>query len=126
MRSPIGPILILLGLVTTVVLVLVLFQSIGLRSDLDRARAEVASLRAEVEAQEAGLDDETLVRRLDELEAGIRDWLIATGVDSGVDGSPAGGGTDANEVVDRLDEILAAVNALDDRVDEICERVPVC
>lgn len=126
MRSPIGPILILLALATTVVLVLVLFQSIGLRSDLDRARAEVASLRAEVEAQEAGLDDATLVRRLDELEAGIRDWLIATGADGGFDGSPAGGGTDANAVMDRLDEILAGVNALDDRVDEICERVPVC
>lgn len=126
MRSPIGPILILLGLATTVVLVLVLFQSIGLRSDLDRARADVASLRAEVEAQEAGLDDATLVRRLDELEAGIRDWLIATGADGSFDGSPTGGGTDANAVMDRLDEILAGVNALDDRVDEICERVPVC
>lgn len=126
MRSPIGPVLILLGLATTVVLVLVLFQSIGLRSDLDRARAEVASLRAEVEAQEAGLDDETLVRRLDELESGIRDWLIATGADGGFDGSPAGGGTDSNEVMDRLDEILARINALDDRVDEICESVPVC
>ncbi len=45
MRSPIGPILILLGLATTVVLVLVLFQSIGLRSDLERARADVASLQ---------------------------------------------------------------------------------
>ena len=53
MRSPIGPILILLGLATTVVLVL--FQSIGLRSDLERARADVASLRTEVEAQEAGV-----------------------------------------------------------------------
>jgi len=126
MRSPIGPVLILLGLATTVVLVLVLFQSIGLRSDLDGARAEVASLRAEVEAQEAGLDDETLVRRLDELEAGIRDWLIATGADGAIDGSPAGGRTDANEVLDRLDQILARINALDDRVDEICERVPVC
>jgi hypothetical protein len=126
MRSPIGPILILLGLATTVVLVLVLFQSIGLRSDLERAREEVATLRAEVEAQEAGLDDDTLVRRLDELEAGIRDWLIASGADGAFDGSPAGGGTDAGSLQDRLDEILARVTALDDRVDEICEGVPVC
>ena len=58
---------------------LVLFQSIGLRSDLERARADVASLRAEVEAQEAGVANDELVQRLDELEAGIRDWLIATG-----------------------------------------------
>ena len=127
MRSPIGPILILLGLATTVVLVLVLFQSIGLRSDLERAREEVSMLRAEVEAQEAALDDETLVQRLDELEAGIRDWLIASGADGAFDGSPAGGGTETgSSLQDRLDEILARITALDDRVDEICEGVPVC
>jgi len=61
MRSPIGPILILLGLATTVVLVLVLFQSIGLRSDLERSRADVASLRTEVEAQEAGVTNDELI-----------------------------------------------------------------
>ena len=126
MRSPIGPILVLLGLATTVVLVLVLFQTIGLRSDLERAQVEVAELRTQVEAQESGVTDEELVRRLDELEAGIRDWLIASGADGGFDDSPAGGGTDADEVLDRLDQILARINALDDRIDEICERVPVC
>ncbi len=126
MRSPIGPVLILLGLATTVVLVLVLFQSIGLRSDLDKARSEVAQLRAEVESLEPGLTDEDLTGRLDELEAGIRDWLIATGADGGFDGTPAGSGNGDGEVLDRLDEILARVNALDDRIDEICEGVPVC
>jgi hypothetical protein len=126
MRSPIGPVLILLGLATTVVLVLVLFQTIGLRSDLDTARSEVAELRAQVESQEAGLTDEDLVGRLDELEAGIRDWLIATGADGGFDGTPAGSGNGDSEVLDRLDEILARVNALDGRIDEICEGVPVC
>src|SRR3989337_2238333 len=91
MRSPIGPILVLLGLATTVVLVLVLFQTIGLRSDLERAQVEVAELRTQVEAQESGVTDEELVRRLDELEAGIQDWLITSGADGGFDDSPAGG-----------------------------------
>ena len=127
MRSPIGPVLILLGVATTVVLVLLLFQTIGLRSDLERTRAEVATLQAEVAAQEVGVTDERLGQRLDDLESGIRDWLIATGVDGpATDGSPAGGGTDANPVLDRLDEILERINALDERIDEICDGVPVC
>ena len=129
MRSPIGPILVLLGLTTTVVLVLLLFQTIGLRGDLDTTRQELAGLRATVQEQESGVTEEELVGRLDELEAGIRDWLIATGADGGFDGSPAGSGTDETEgaeVVDRLDEILERIDALDARIDEICESVPVC
>ncbi len=127
MRSPIGPVLVLLGLATTVVLVLLLFQTIGLRSDLERTRAEVGTLRAEVAAQEEGVTDDRLRQRLDELESGIRDWLIATGVDGpATDGSPAGGGTDADLMLDRLDEILERIDALDARLDEICENVPVC
>jgi len=129
MRSPFGPILILFALAATAMLVLVIVQSIGLRSDLDRARAELATLAAEVGAQEAGLDDETLVRRLDELEAGIRDWLIATGADGGFEtdpGQPAGGSATADDILDQIDEVLARITALDRRVDEICEGVPVC
>ena len=126
MRSPIGPVLVLLGLATTVVLVLVLFQTIGLRSDLERAQVEVADLRTQVEAQESGVTDEQLVRRLDEVEAGIQDWLIATGADGGFDDSPAGGATDRDELMERLDQILDRITALDDRVDEICDGVPVC
>jgi len=131
MRSPIGPILILLGLATTVVLVLVLFQTIGLRGDLERAREEVATLRTEVETQESSLTADELTRDLDELESNLRDWLIATGADGGFEGdpgSPAGGdgGGSASELLDRMDEVLARITALDDRVDEICEGVPVC
>ena len=128
MRSPIGPVLILLGLTTTVVLVLVLFQTIGLRTNLDAAREEVATLRSQVETQEGGVTSVELARDLDELESNLRDWLIATGADDGFGGdpgSPAGGGS-ADDVLDRLDEVLARINALDDRVDEICGNVPVC
>ncbi len=63
--------------------------------------------------------------RLDELEAGIRDWLIATGADGGFDQTPGGSAGDTT-VADRLDEILERIQALDDRIDEICEGVPVC
>ncbi len=134
MRSPIGPVLILLGLATTVVLVLVLFQTIGLRGDLERAREEVATLRTQVETQEPSVTADELTRDLDELESNLRDWLIATGADGGFKGdpgSPAGGddgdgGGSASELLDRMDEVLARITALDNRVDEICEGVPIC
>lgn len=128
MRSPIGPVLILLGLATTVVLVLVLFQTIGMRGDLEDARDEIATLRTQVETQDGGITADELTRDLDELESSLRDWLIASGADGGFDGDPGSpaGGSPADEVLDRLDEVLAQVNALDDRVDEICGNVPVC
>ena len=48
MRSPIGPILVVLGLGTTVVLVLLLLQVNGLRSDLENARSDVSALQARI------------------------------------------------------------------------------
>ena len=128
MRSPIGPILIVLGLGTTVVLVLLLLQVNGLRSDLEAARTDVSSLQAQVEAQEAAVTADELQRELEELQAGIRDWLIATGADGGSDGDPtqpAGGGSES-QLVERLDEVLDRITALDERVSDICEGVPVC
>jgi len=118
MRSPLGPILVLSGLATVVVLVLLLFQSLGLRSDLESARAEIAELRTTVENLESDVSNADVVSRLDELEVEIRD-LLPTG---GGSGSPGG---DA-DVSDRLDEILAGIEALESRVDEICDNIPVC
>jgi len=129
MRSPIGPILVLLGLGTTVVLVLLLVQTMGLRSDLDDARAEFATLRAQVDAQEAPMTADDLTRGLAELETEISDALVATGADGDLDGDPsqpAGGDGTLDELVDRLDEVLERIAALDRRVDEICDSVPVC
>jgi len=128
MRSPIGPILVVLGLGTTVVLVLLLLQVNGLRSELQAARAEVTSLQARVDAQEAGVTPGELRRELDALQTSIRDWLIATGADGGFDGDPsqpAGGGS-TGQILDRIDEILDRITALDERVADICEGVPVC
>lgn len=130
MRSPIGPVLILLGLATTVVLVLLLFQTIGLRDDLDRAREQVAGLQTQVETQEAGVTQAELRRELDELRSWTRDWLIATDVagspPGGSVGTPAGGNAAFGDLVQRLDQVLERIEDLNDRVDQICEGVPVC
>ena len=68
MRSPIGPALIILSLATAVILVLVLLQTTGLRGDLDRARAEVVTLREQVETFERGVPMSELSMRLAELD----------------------------------------------------------
>jgi len=128
MRSPIGPALIFLSLAMAVVLVLVLLQTTGLRGDLDRARAEVVTLREQVEGLERGVPMSELSMRLSELENDIQEWVVAFGSDTAPgDGStPAGGSASTDEVLDRLDDVLGRINDLDERVDEICQNVPVC
>lgn len=128
MRSSIGPVLVILSLATAVVLVLVLLQTNGLRGDLDRARAEVVTLRQQVEGLERGVPMSELSMRLAELENDIEAWVVAFGNDTvpGDTTTPAGGASTGEEILDRLDEVLRRVNALDDRVDEICRNVPVC
>lgn len=131
MRSPTGPILVILGLATTLVLVLVLFQAIGLRGDLEHVRADAADLRADVAALaavEPEVDRDELERQLGILESAIRDWLIATGADGfDPDASPAAGQQGSNqEVLDRIDDVMEQLEALNDRLEQICEGVPVC
>ena len=127
MRSPIGPILVVLGVATAAVLLLVLLQSMGLRDELRQARDEVGALQARVDTLETVAPDD-LRRELEELESGIRDWLIATGADGGFEADPGqpAGGSSADAILDRIDDVLARITALDRRVDEICEGVPVC
>jgi hypothetical protein len=125
MRSPIGPILVVLGLGTTVVLVLLLLQVNGLRSDLEAARADVSSLEAQVAAHESGVTTEELQRELDTLQEDLRNALAAGGGDGGDPSQPAGGDA-TSELVDRLDEVLDRITALDERVSDICDGVPVC
>ena len=133
MRSALGPVLVILGLATALVVVLLLVQVTGLRGDLARAEERVATLQAHVEAQEAAVTPVELERELDELKAWTRDWLIATdhgAIGSSDPGTPAGGGgaedADYTTLVQRLDLVLERIDALDARVDEICEGVPVC
>jgi hypothetical protein len=132
MRSPVGPFLVVLGLGSALLIVLLLFQVIGLRSDLDRAEERVATLQAAVEAQDPGVTEVELRRELDELRTFTRDWLIATDRsergDEGDVGTPAGDPEDPDyaALVRRIDLVLERIEALDRRVDEICEDVPVC
>jgi hypothetical protein len=129
MRSPIGPFLVVLGLASTLVLVLLLVQVIGLRGDLERARDDVRALEARVEAQEPGVTAAELRRELDELRTWTSDVLAAEIADrpGGDIGTPAGGqeASDAT-LLRRLDLVLQRITALDDRVDDICDSVPVC
>ena len=122
MRSPIGPVLILLGLATTVVLVLVLFQTIALRGDLERARDEITVLQARADTIEPGVSARELQRALDALEGDISDMLEAIRGDGDNDPSPPAD----RRVLDRLDEILEGIEGLEERIDEICDGVPIC
>ena len=129
MRSPTGPLLIGMGLVTIVVLALVLLQIVGLRGDLAAAREEAAALTSQVEGLERGVPMSELSMRLAELENDIRDWVAAFGSEvptSGDPTSPAGGSVTNAEVLDRIEDVLARIDDLDARIDEICESVPVC
>jgi hypothetical protein len=129
MRSPIGPFLVVLGLASTLVIVLLLIQVIGLRGDLDRARDEVRALETRVESQEPGVTAAELRRELDDLRTWTRDVLAAEIADrpGGDVGTPAGGQeVSGAALLRRLDLVLERITALDDRVDDICRSVPVC
>lgn len=126
MRTATGPLLVVIGLAMTVVLVLLLFVNLGTRTELDATRAELAALRETLEEMEPGVTVDELEQHLVTLEGGIRDWLIATGADGGFTTSPGTDSAAGTAIVERLDEILERIEALDARVDEICEGVPVC
>lgn len=127
MRSPVGPALIILSLATAVVLVLILLQTTGLRGDLDSARVEIVTLREQVEGLERGVPMSELSTRLSELENEIREWVVSgSGTTPGDPSTPAGGGASTGDVLDRIDDVMARINDLDDRIDEICRNVPVC
>lgn len=126
MRTATGPLLVVIGLAMTVVLVLLLFVNLGTRTELEATRGELAALRATVEEMEPGVTVDELEQQLVVLEGGIRDWLIATGADGGFDTTPGTDGAAGAAIVERLDEILERIEALDARVEEICEGVPVC
>lgn len=124
MRSPIGPILIVLGLGTTLVLALLLVQASGLRDEVAQARSDLATLRADVDAADDAVSAEELTTALDALE----ERIDALGSSGGVGANPdqPAGGDGTGELLDRLDEVLQRITDLDRRVDEICDSVPVC
>ena len=115
----------MLGLGTTVVLVLLLLQVSGLRSDLENARAEVSALQSQVERQPSGVTAEELQRELDTLRTELQEALADGGGSAGDPSQPAGGGS-TGQLLERLDEVLDRITALDERVSDICDGVPVC
>lgn len=127
MRSPFGPVLVILGLATVLLMVLVLFQTIGLRDDLGRLNDRVATLGEEIAAQEPGIARGELQRTVNDLESRLRAWMLENLADAGPAASPGTGSVGgADEILDRLDEVLDRLEALDERIDEICDGVPVC
>jgi hypothetical protein len=124
MRSPIGPILIVLGLGTTLVLALLLVQTSGMRDEVAQARSELSSLQADVAARGDSVTADELTTALDALEERI-EALGSTG-GAGTNPDQPAGGDGSGELLDRLDEVLERINDLDQRVDEICDSVPVC
>jgi phage shock protein A len=127
MRSPIGPILVIVSLATALGLAVVIVQTAGLRGQLDETRQEVVSLREQVETMERGVPMSKLSMRLAELENDIREWVVAFSSDVAPgDPSSTGGSASSEQVLDRLNEVLDRIEALDRRLDEICEGVPVC
>jgi hypothetical protein len=128
-RSPLGPALVILGLATTLVLVLVLFQTIGLRDELERMNERVATLAEEIAGQEPGIARGELQRTVNDLESRLRAWMLENVADDAPPASPGAGSAgvaDADEILDRLDEVLDRLDALDERIDDICGGVPVC
>ena len=126
MRSFVGPAAVIVGLAITVALVLIVFVNLGTRSDIEATRGEIAALRASVEAMDPGVTADELEQQLMELEDGIRNLLIATGGDGGLGGPSGTDGDSGTAIVERLDDILERIDALDARIDEICGNVPVC
>lgn len=125
MRSATTPFLVILGLASIVLLLFLLLQTMGLRGELEATRDELTTLQAAVEGVERGVPMSELSLRLAELENDIESWVIAFSGDVPSGGSGDGGaGTAA--LLERLDEVLDRISALDARVDEICDGVPVC
>ena len=121
MRSATTPLLVILGLASIVLLLFLLLQTMGLRGELEATRDELTTLQAAVEGVERGVPMSELSLRLAELENDIESWVIAFSSDV-----PSDGGAGTAALLERLDEVLDRISALDARVDEICDGVPVC
>ncbi len=125
MRSATAPLLVILGLASILLLLFLLLQTMGLRGELEATRDELTTLQAAMEGVERGVPMSELSLRLAELENDIESWVIAFSSDVPSGGS-ADGGAGTAALLDRLDEVLDRITALDARVDEICGSVPVC
>jgi hypothetical protein len=135
MRSGAAGWLIGLNVLLLVALALLIVQTVQLRGDLDAAREELTDMRATVSELERGVPVSEVALRFDAVERELRQLALVVGTPDptappgaspGPDGSGDGDGATDAAVLARLNEVLDAIEALDDRVDEICQNVPVC
>ena len=138
MRSGAAGWLIGLNVLLLVALALLIVQTVQLRGDLNAAREELTDMRTTVSELERGVPVSEVAQRFDAVERELRQLALvvgtpdptsAPGASPGTaesDGSEGGDGASSAAVVAQLEEVLDAIEALDNRVDEICRNVPVC
>jgi hypothetical protein len=138
MRSGAAGWLIGLNVLLLVALALLIVQTVQLRGDLNAAREELTDMRTTVTELERGVPVSEVALRFDAVERELRQLALvvgtpdptsAPGASPGAaesDGSEGGDGASSAAVVAQLEEVLDAIEALDNRVDEICRNVPVC
>lgn len=132
MRSGAAGWLIGLNVLLLVALALLIVQTVQLRGDLNAAREELTDMRTTVSELERGVPVSEVALRFDAVERELRQLALIvgtpdpTGGPSGDSGSGDGESVGSAAVVAQLEEVLDAIEALDNRVDEICRNVPVC
>lgn len=131
MRSGAASWLIGLNVLLLVALALLIVQTVQLRGDLNAAREELTDMRSTVSELERGVPVSEVALRFDAVERELRQLALIVGTPDppqpGVTGDPGGDDSVSSAaVVAQLEEVLDAIEALDNRVDEICRNVPVC
>lgn len=131
MRSGAAGWVIGLNVLLLVALALLIVQTVQLRGDLNAAREELTDLRGSVAELERGVPVSEVALRFDAVERELRQLALIVGTpdptgSSGDSGGSGGESVGSAAVVAQLEEVLDAIEALDNRVDEICRNVPVC
>jgi hypothetical protein len=107
--------------------ILLLLQVTELGDRVERAQSSIAAIsHALVEQAEPGRV--AIVERLTVVERRLSELADGLEGDPSADGAGGGGttGDDHAELLDEVREIRSALDELRDRLDEICEGVPIC
>lgn len=115
-----------LSLLTLLAVGVLLFRSVSLENRLAEAELAVRDLEAEVASLERGVPLSELSLRMAELENELQEWVLAFSADVEPPRPGTATPTDPGAVLTRLTELQRDVDRLHERLDEICESVPVC